>query len=182
LVNAALQQRPRRAGRGGFTLLEMLLVIGLLSMLAGVLVAGSASLLKGTARSDPEDALLALMQTLRRQAVERGATIELEPFKPADDPDRQGYRWTDPGANPEDPPHEELLPALEGVKVQLLGPEVDGAILLGGQAVEQPLARLRFYPDGTCDRVRLEVVRNDARRLNPIDPLTCAPLPPVDAR
>lgn len=73
-MSAALQQRPQRAGRGGFTLLEMLLVIGLLSMLAGVLVAGSASLLKGTARSDPEDALLALMQTWRRQAVERGAT------------------------------------------------------------------------------------------------------------
>jgi hypothetical protein len=48
--------------------------------------------------------------------------------------------------------------------------------------VEQALTRLRFYPDGTCDRVRLEVRRNEARRLTPIDPLTCAPLPPLDAR
>jgi len=181
-VKAALQPDPRRRRRGGFTLLEMLLVIGLLSMLAGVLVAGSAALLRGTARSDPEDALLALMQTWRRQAVERGATLTIEPFHPVDDPDRQGYRWTDPGAGPEADPREELLPALEGVKVQLLGPEVDGAILLGGQAVEQPLVRVRFHPDGTCDRMRLEVLRNEARRLTPIDPLTCAPLPPLDAR
>lgn len=181
-MKAALQPDPRRRRRGGFTLLEMLLVIGLLSMLAGVLVAGSAALLRGTARSDPEDALLALMQTWRRQAVERGATLVIEPFHPVDDPDRQGYRWTDPGAGAESDPREELLPALEGVKVQLLGPEVDGAILLGGQAVEQPLNRTRFYADGTCDRMRLEVVRNDARRLTPIDPLTCAPLPPPDAR
>ena len=28
----------------------------------------------------------------------------------------------------------------------------------------------------------VEVVRNDARRLTPIDPLTCAPLPTPDAR
>ena len=181
-MKAALQPDPRRPRRGGFTLLEMLLVIGLLSMLAGVLVAGSAALLRGTARTDPEDALLALMQTWRRQAVERGATLVIEPFRSLDDADRQGYRWTDPAAGSEEPAREELLPVLEGVKVQLLGPEVDGAILLGGQAVEQPVNRLRFFPDGTCDRLRLEVLRNEARRLTPIDPLTCAPLPPVDAR
>ena len=40
--------------RRGFTLLETLLVLGLLSMLAAVLIGGSASLLNGTARSDPE--------------------------------------------------------------------------------------------------------------------------------
>lgn len=181
-MKAALQPDPRRPRRGGFTLLEMLLVIGLLSMLAGVLVAGSAALLRGTARTDPEDALLALMQTWRRQAVERGAVIEVEPFRSLDADDRQGYRWTDPRASEDDAPREELLPLLEGVQVQLLGPEVDGAILLGGQAVEQALTRLRFYPDGTCDRVRLEVRRNEARRLTPIDPLTCAPLPALDAR
>jgi hypothetical protein len=49
-------------------------------------------------------------------------------------------------------------------------------------ASEEPLARLRFYPDGTCDRVRLDIRRNEDRRLVPIDPLTCAPLPAVDAK
>ena len=57
--------------RRGFTLLETLLVLGLISMLAAVLVGGSAQLLKGTARSDPEDALMAMLQTLRRQAAEQ---------------------------------------------------------------------------------------------------------------
>jgi len=49
-------------------------------------------------------------------------------------------------------------------------------------ASEEALARLRFYPDGTCDRVRLDIRRNEDRRLVPIDPLTCAPLPAIDAK
>ena len=69
---------------------------------------------------------------------------------------------------------------LEGEAVLAPVPDQQGEA--GGQAVEQALTRLRFYPDGTCDRVRLEVRRNEARRLTPIDPLTCAPLPPLDAR
>ena len=76
-MSQGASHRAGRPGRRGFTLLETLLVLGLLSMLAAVLVGGSAQLLKGTARSDPEDALLALLQTLRRQAVEQGKVIEL---------------------------------------------------------------------------------------------------------
>ena len=57
-----------------------------------------------------------------------------------------------------------------------------GAILLGGVASEEALARLRFYPDGTCDRVRLDITRNENRTIVPIDPLTCAPLPAIDAK
>ena len=71
---------------------------------------------------------------------------------------------------------------MEGVSVKILAPETIGAILLGGVASEEPLARLRFYPDGTCDRVRLDIRRNEDRRLVPIDPLTCAPLPAIDAK
>ena len=69
------QHRSGQPERRGFTLLETLLVLGLISMLAAVLVGGSAQLLKGTARSDPEDALMAMLQTLRRQAVERGQIL-----------------------------------------------------------------------------------------------------------
>ena len=68
------------------------------------------------------------------------------------------------------------------MKVKVLAPESTGAILLGGVASEQALARMRFYPDGTCDRVRLDVTRADGRKIIPIDPLTCAPLPAVDAK
>ena len=83
-MNPGASHRPRRRLRRGFTLLETLLVLGLLSMLAAVLVGGSAQLLKGTARSDPEDALLALLQTLRRRSVEQGRIIELTPVTTGD--------------------------------------------------------------------------------------------------
>ncbi len=163
--------------RRGFTLLETLLVIALISMLMGILIGGATSLLKGTALSDPEDGLLALMQRMRRKAVETGRETEL--WQHARLPGEEGpdFTWND---GRED--HEERLPVREDVSVRIIGPEVDGAILIGGRAQEDPVARVRFHPDGTCDRVRLEVTRGDGRAVIPIDPLTCAPLPAENAR
>jgi len=179
-VNLAPQHRSGNPARRGFTLLETLLVLGLMSMLAAVMVGGSAQLLKGTARSDPEDALMALLQTIRRQAVEKGKVLELAPTDEADE-DAPDFRWGEEDGDAS-LRTEEKLPKMEGVKVKVLAPESTGAILLGGVASEKALARMRFYPDGTCDRVRLDVTRNDNRKLIPIDPLTCAPLPAVDAK
>ncbi len=180
-MNPAPQQRSGPPARRGFTLLETLLAIGLMSMIAAVLIGGSSTLLKSTVRSDPEDALKALLQTVRRHAVQKATTLELTPTDNAEDggPD---FLWGEENAPEDRPRNEERLPRAEGVKVQILAPETAGAILLGGVASEQPLLRMRFYPDGTCDRVRLEITRDDGRRLVPIDPLTCAPLPAVDAR
>ena len=166
--------------RRGFTLIEVLMSLAIFA-LAAVLVGGSAQLLKGTARSDPEDALMALLQTLRRKAVERGQTLELFPVESADEDDPD-FTWTFENAPDDAQPHEEKLPKAEGVAVKILAPETIGAILLGGVASEEPLARMRFYPDGTCDRVRLDIRRDDDRRIVPIDPLTCAPLPAIDAK
>ncbi len=180
-MNPAPQHRSGNPARRGFTLLETLLVLGLMSMLAAVMVGGSAQLLKGTARSDPEDALMALLQTIRRQAVEKGKVLELTPTDDADE-DAPDFTWGEENAAEGSPRTEEKLPKLEGVKVKVLAPESTGAILLGGVASEQALARMRFYPDGTCDRVRLDVTRTDGRKIIPIDPLTCAPLPAVDAK
>jgi hypothetical protein len=67
-------------------------------------------------------------------------------------------------------------------RVKIIAPEVKEAILLGGQMEERALTRIRFYPDGTCDRMRVEIIRNQARRVIPIDPLTCAPLPAENAK
>ena len=175
------QQRSGTPARPGFTLLETLLAIGLMSMIAAVLIGGSSTLLKSTVRSDPEDALRALLQTVRRTAVQKAAILEL---LPADNADGAGpdFLWGEENIAQDHPRTEERLPKIEGVKVQILAPESTGAILLGGVASEQPIVRMRFYPDGTCDRVRLEVTREEGRRVIPIDPLTCAPLPAVDAR
>lgn len=175
------QHRSGQPGRSGFTLLETLLTIGLMSMIAAVLIGGSTTLLKGTVRSDPEDATKALLQTIRRKAVQQSRIFELIPVN-ASDEDSPDFRWSPEEPGEDVQPFEEKLPRVDGVKVKVLGPETIGAILLGGVASEEPLARMRFYPDGTCDRVRLEVTREEGRRLVPIDPLTCAPLPAIDAK
>jgi prepilin-type N-terminal cleavage/methylation domain-containing protein len=173
-VKPDAQHRAGQPERRGFTLLETLLVLGLISMLAAVLVGGSAQLLKGTARSDPEDALMALLQTLRRQSVEQSKVIELKPDIEADGEDTVlSYAFNG---------QTETLPVAGDTRVKIIAPEVKEAILLGGQMEERALTRIRFYPDGTCDRMRVEIIRNQARRVIPIDPLTCAPLPPEDAK
>ena len=168
------QSRAGRLARSGFTLLETLLVLGLISMLAAVLIGGSASLLKGTARDDPESALMALLQTVRRQAVEQAKVIELKPDIEADGEDAiLSYAWHN---------QKETLPVSGDTRVKIIAPEVKEAILLGGQMEERALTRIRCYPDGTCDRMRVEIIRNQARRVIPIDPLTCAPLPAENAK
>ena len=149
-------------------------MLGLMSMLAAVLIGGSASLLKGTARDDPESALMALLQTVRRQAVEQARVIELFPDIEADGEDAiLTYTWNN---------QKETLPIAAAVKVKIIAPEVKEAILLGGLIEEKALTRIRFFPDGTCDRMRIEIIRGAGRRLIPIDPLTCAPLPAEDAK
>lgn len=180
-MSPVASHRAGSAARRGFTLLETLLAIGLMSMIAAVLIGGSTTLLNSAARADPEDALLTLLQTLRRRAVEQSTVIELIPLVRTDEagPD---FAWNPENAPEDQAPRTEQLPRAEGVTVKILAPESTGAILLGGVATEAPLQRLRFYPDGTCDRVRLDITRAEGRRLLPIDPLTCAPLPAVDAR
>lgn len=66
----------RVSQRTGFTLVEALLVLALMALLSGVLILGSANLLD-SGKDDPEVALLAALQKVRRTAVERDMMIEL---------------------------------------------------------------------------------------------------------
>jgi len=117
---------------------------------------------------------MALLQTVRRQAAEQAKVIELKPDIEADGEDAiLSYAWHN---------QKETLPVSGDTRVKIIAPEVKEAILLGGQMEERALTRIRFYPDGTCDRMRVEIIRNQARRVIPIDPLTCAPLPAENAK
>jgi prepilin-type N-terminal cleavage/methylation domain-containing protein len=157
-----------RRGRGprsrAFTLLEILLVLMLLGLLGAVLVGGATSLLKAVEEQDPEAAVLSLLQKARAQSVETGQVVELVPL-----PDDIGFLLGREGV--------EALPVREGLRVRLLRPEMVASFLIGGQLEERPIERVRFYPDGSCDPMRLEVRRGDQRRVMIIDPWTAAPLP-----
>jgi len=54
----------------------------------------------------------------------------------------------------------------------------DSTYLIGGVLTETTnLERVKFYPDGTCDAFRVEIVETDNRReIIRIDPWTCAPI------
>ena len=162
-----LRARGREGGGGrrrGFTLLEILLVLLLLGMMGAIMVGGATSLLKSVEEQDPEAAVLSLLQKARGEAVESGQVVELTPM-----PEDAGFLWGADGV--------ENLPKRPGMSVRLLKPEFTSAFLIGGQLEESPIERMRFYPDGSCDPVRVQVRRGDARHVYSIDPWTCAPLP-----
>ncbi|MEN9841071.1 MAG: hypothetical protein RL376_871, partial [Verrucomicrobiota bacterium] len=137
-----------RYGRG-FTLLEILLVLTLIALLGSVMIGGAASLLKTSSEQDPESALLALLQKTRGEAVEKNQIVEL-----VAQPEEQAFLVSTGGV--------EVLPKTEGgARVTLLRAEFSGASLIGGQMEERAAERVRFYPDGTCDPVRVQVRRGE---------------------
>lgn len=161
---------PARPKAGGFTLVEVLLVLAMLVLFATLLLPGVNSILREMAARTPEQQVLGLMLAARQQALETGRTMELR-YDRESRRFRIGATWSEPlsaGVQLE------LLPVLEG-----------STVLLGGELVATgELRRVRFFPDGTCDPFRLQI-RDQATppRLLVADPWTCALSPkPVESR
>ncbi|MFH1497455.1 MAG: GspH/FimT family pseudopilin [Verrucomicrobiota bacterium] len=158
---------PSRRDRApAFTLVEVLLVLSLFALFGALFIGGAGNLLDHSREQSPEQALLSMFQTVRRQAVQENRIIEVAAVE-----DGAAFVWNEADTL--------ILPEREGVSVRLLKPQLDQAVLLGGQLEETPLERLRFYPDGTCDPVRVQIRRGQVRRVETIDPWTCSPQPPV---
>ncbi len=145
-----------------FTLLEILVVLALFGLVSAVLIGGSGELLKSATRNDAESTALSAIAAARNSAVLTGRTLEMRRDDQA--------RLLDWGEG-----HTELAGDEE---VRLLPPAKASAVLIGGRVQETPLARVRFYADGTCDPFRLEIAGKQASRIFTIDPWTCAVLSP----
>lgn len=161
----------RRSAIGGlhrssaFSLLEILAVLALMGLISALLIGGSSALLRTAATDDVQNTALSAVAAARHSAVLTGRTLELR----SDDRTRV-LDWG------------EGRVALAGEGgVRLLPPAKGSSILVGGQLVESPLARVRFYADGTCDPFRLEIVRDRTSQIMAIDPWTCAVLSPEAA-
>ena len=165
-------QRQRPAARRAFTLVEVLLVLALMALLATLLVPGVNSMLAAMNERGPEQQLSEAILAARQEALETGRTVELR----FDAEKRQLVRGAAEARA------EALAP---GAAVEFLPVEAGGNILLGGQLAEaqDPLRRVRFFPDGTCEPFRLRLKEGEAARprLFVVDPWTCA-LSPVAAK
>ena len=147
---------------GGFSLLEIVVVLALFGLLSALVIGAGGNFLQASARDDAENTALTAIAAARHQAVLSGQIVELHL-----DEKTRALDWGTGQAA-----------IAEGQELSLLPAVRTGAMLIGGQLKEEKLARVRFYADGTCDPFRLEITHDRSRRVVAIDPWTCAVLAP----
>jgi prepilin-type N-terminal cleavage/methylation domain-containing protein len=147
---------------GGFTLLEILVVLALFGLISALMIGGSGALLRATAREDVGNTALDAIAAARHEAVLSGLTVELRVDEKARALDWGGGRASLTGED----------------RVKLLPPVRASAVLIGGRLEEGAIPLVRFYADGTCDPFRLEILRTATREVLTIDPWTCTVLAP----
>ena len=138
------------------------MVLAIFGLVSALLIGSSGALLRAIGREDVEHTALSALASARHSAVLAGRTLELR----VDDKTRV-LDW------------EAGRASLAGEDtVRLLPPSKISSALIGGRLQEEPVARVRFYADGTCDPFRLEIVRGERSNLLQIDPWTCTVLAP----
>jgi len=148
----------------GFTLVEVLLTLALIAMASTVVLSGTSQFFQ--ARDDrPDDKFWQAVTAARQAALEQEQPVTL-----SYDQKTKSLQWKSL----------ETSESLElPVKTFRFLPETrDSTYLIGGVLTETTnLERVKFYPDGTCDAFRVEIVETDNRReIIRIDPWTCAPI------
>lgn len=176
---------PPRTARG-FTLLEVLLSIAIITLLAGVLVAGSAHLMNQQPVT-PTEVFWKAVREARKTALTAEHDIRLKYDK-----DQKQFLLIDglapttlaaDGFTREEKPLKQFpIPSATAgdLTFDFLGPATkDGGkgILVGGVSIEsQPIQFVTFYSDGTCTAFRAQIMRNGGASILSIDPWTCAPV------
>jgi prepilin-type N-terminal cleavage/methylation domain-containing protein len=167
-------------GRAGFTMLEIMLVIALLTLLGTVLISGAAQWVDSPPVA-PEDVFWKSVQEARKSALRLEHEVRLK-F------DREKKRFmlldglaptsTRPdGTVVESPLKEYPIPsAPPDLEIDFLAPMKGGnAILVRGVLIEShPVPFVTFYADGTCSPFRLQIFRPGGASTLAIDPWTCA--------
>jgi prepilin-type N-terminal cleavage/methylation domain-containing protein len=159
-----------RRCRRAFTLLEVLMVLALLGLMAGLFITVARNFTDERSLT-PEDIFWQMVRDSRKRALLTGQPVRVTYVPPLRDEDA-ALSMTSGGA-------EEILSftGMGRVKLDFLPLEkTRSLILIAGQAVEtQTLPAITFYGDGTCTPFRVQI-RTDAPgvRTLAIDPWTCA--------
>ena len=158
------REAVRRSGRRGFTLIEILLVLALMSLVVSLFISSASNLFRAQEKT-MNDVFWQAIQAARLQAVEGDRTVELRY-----DDKKNLLRWGtgETAANQ----------AWPGKKLEFLPVEKRDAMLLGGQLVETGgMPVVRFYADGCVENFRAQLTGVDGRISHlEIDPWTCAPI------
>ncbi len=160
LHHFARPNASRPSGIGGFTLLEIVVVLALFGLITALLIGGSGALLRAIGREDVENTALNAIASARHEAVLSGRTLELRLDEKTRVLDWGAARATLAGED----------------VVRLLPPVKTSSVLIGGRLEEAAITTVRFHADGTCDPFRLEIVRGQTGRILAIDPWTCTVL------
>jgi general secretion pathway protein H len=153
---------------GGFTLLEILLALGLIALLATIFVGGSSALLADKV-STPDEQFWKACAAARKEALEDGRSVIM-----TYDSKARGFMLVDGTQKTEVP-----VSGPEDLVIDFHPSQTDSGsmVLVGGTLVEtQPLALVTFYEDGTCTPFRAQVRTNAGAHILSVDPWTCAPL------
>lgn len=156
------------SARGGFTLLEILLVIALIGLLTGILVVGGAALLRPNDMT-PEEIFWRAVSEARDFALVHQTEVRLS----FDSEAKAFHAQTPEGAETFPVPFEGEL------RIDFLSAQPTGrSVLIGGVLVEtQPIASVTFFEDGTCTPFRAQLrVGSSEPHVIEIDPWTCAPV------
>jgi general secretion pathway protein H len=153
--------------RAGFTLLEILLAIGLIAVLSAAMIGISSNLLSDRTAT-PENIFWKAAEAARRAALKSGQETDL-----SFDDKQKAFALSD-GATVKT----FAVPTADaGLGVDFLGPKSSAAsaVLVGGTLLETgALAYVAFYNDGTCSPFRVQFRAKGAAHVISIDPWTCA--------
>lgn len=159
----------------GFTLLEILLVLALIGLLAGVLIGGSMALISPKNPS-VDELFWKVVQEARKTALESSREVHLR----FDAKEKSFVIEPDGGAAR---PFPLSVTSGSDLTVDFLSTQKNGgsAMLLGGVVVEtQPLpGGVTFYDDGTCTPFRAQIRGNGGAHVLEIDPWTGAAILPA---
>ena len=146
----------RRAGAGAFTLIEMMIVVGIIAIVMGVSVPMLIRTFRREALRQAVCDIVEVASNARAMAIQRGETVDLV-FNPES-------RTVSVGGGSGGGGEGEKSSLLKKDRMATSWPDSLTLEMLDVNFVEHrtmPEARVRFFPNGTCDEATL-ILRNDA--------------------
>lgn len=172
-MSVGLKARAGRAAgdgassRDGFTLLEVVLALGLIGLIATVLIISATNLTTPKAKT-AEDVFWKAVAESRKEALLTGREVRLRFMA-----EKKKFALVSIGPAGV---QEYSIENYDDVKIDFLTAQKGAsAILIASQLVEtQTIPYVTFYGDGTCTPFRLQVRTGGPARTIAIDPWTCA--------